>query len=122
MKGFFVLLIALLVGTSLWAIGTGALSISPAQVFAILSHKLGISLSIPYDEQQESVLWIIRLPRVLMAILIGSTLSVCGAAMQGLFRNPLADPGLIGISSSASQVSGCSRCRCASYILRLQKA
>lgn len=102
MKGFFVLLVVLLVAASLWAIGTGTLTISPAEVFSILCHKAGITLNIPYQEQQESVLWIIRLPRVLMAILIGGTLSVCGAAMQGLFRNPLADPGLIGISSSAS--------------------
>jgi iron complex transport system permease protein len=102
LKGFFVLLVVLLVAASLWAIGTGTLTISPAEVFSILCHKAGITLNIPYQEQQESVLWIIRLPRVLMAILIGGTLSVCGAAMQGLFRNPLADPGLIGISSSAS--------------------
>ncbi|MFA6056631.1 MAG: iron ABC transporter permease [Taibaiella sp.] len=102
MKGFFVLLIILLIGASLWAIGTGTLPISPVEVLSILCHKAGISLNVPYLEQQENVLWIIRLPRVLMAVLIGGTLSVCGAAMQGLFRNPLADPGLIGISSSAS--------------------
>lgn len=55
-----------------------------------------------FTEQQENVFWIIRLSRVAMALLIGATLAVCGAAMQGLFRNPLADPALIGISTSAS--------------------
>lgn len=102
MKGFFVLLIILVTGVCFWAIGSGAISISPAQVFSILCHKMGITTGILYSEQQENVLWVIRLPRVLMALLIGGTLSVCGAAMQGLFRNPLADPALIGISSSAS--------------------
>ena len=47
------------------------------------------------------ILWHIRLPRVLTALLIGSALAVCGAAMQGLFRNPLVDPGIVGVSSGA---------------------
>jgi iron complex transport system permease protein len=102
LKGFFILLVVILLSVSVWAIGTGALSISPAEILGILLSKLGFSTDIPFTSQQESVLWIIRLPRVMMALLIGGTLSVCGAAMQGLFRNPLADPVLIGISSSAS--------------------
>jgi len=53
-------------------------------------------------EQQEAVLASIRLPRVLLAAIVGAALAVSGAAMQGLFRNPLADPGLIGISSGAA--------------------
>lgn len=102
MKGLFVLLIALIAGVCCWAIGSGAIHIGPLQVFGILCHKAGLPVNISFTEQQENVLWIIRMPRVLMALLIGGTLSVCGAAMQGLFRNPLADPSLIGISSSAS--------------------
>jgi len=53
-------------------------------------------------QQQEIVLYSIRLPRVLLAALVGASLAVSGAAMQGLFRNPLADPGLIGIASGAA--------------------
>lgn len=105
MKGFFVLLIALLAGALLWGIGAGALSIGPAEIIGILCHKAGIPLHVSFTEQQENVLWIIRLPRVLMALLVGSTLSVCGASMQGLFRNPMADPALIGISSSGSMAA-----------------
>lgn len=101
-KGFFVLWIILLLVACTWAIGSGALAINGGQVFSILCSRMGIDTGIAFAEQQENVLWIIRLPRVLMAVLIGATLSVSGAAMQGLFRNPLADPGLIGISSSAS--------------------
>lgn len=92
----------MLTGALLWAVGAGAVSIGPAEIISIFSHKAGLEWGVPFTEQQESVLWIIRLPRVIMALLIGSTLSVCGAAMQGLFRNPMADPALIGISSSGS--------------------
>jgi iron complex transport system permease protein len=49
-----------------------------------------------------AVLWAIRLPRVLLALLVGATLAVAGGALQGVFRNPLADPALIGVSSGAS--------------------
>ena len=52
--------------------------------------------------QEQAVLSAIRLPRVLLAMIVGAALAVSGAALQGLFRNPLADPGLIGISSGAA--------------------
>ena len=52
--------------------------------------------------QEQAVLSSIRLPRVLLAVIVGAALAVSGAALQGLFRNPLADPGLIGISSGAA--------------------
>lgn len=52
--------------------------------------------------QQALILFSIRLPRVILAGLVGVCLAVCGTAMQGLFRNPLADPSLIGVSSGAS--------------------
>lgn len=85
----------------IWSVGVGALSISVPQVLAILLRQLGWSIG-PVAPQQETVLLIIRLPRVLLAALVGAVLGVSGAAVQGLFRNPLADPGLIGISSGAS--------------------
>ncbi|MDK8871769.1 iron ABC transporter permease [Paracoccus sp. SSJ] len=52
--------------------------------------------------QDRVVLMDIRLPRVLMGIFVGASLAVSGAVMQGLFRNPLADPGIVGVSSGAS--------------------
>jgi iron complex transport system permease protein len=48
------------------------------------------------------IIWHIRLPRVLLGMLIGASLAVAGAVLQGLFRNPLADPGLVGVSSGAA--------------------
>ncbi len=67
-----------------------------------VSIPLGNLLSGDLSESQEAVLSSIRLPRVLLAVIVGASLAVSGAAMQGLFRNPLADPGLIGISSGAA--------------------
>ncbi len=54
------------------------------------------------NELQETVLFKIRMPRVLLAAFVGASLSVSGACLQGLFRNPLADPGLIGVSAGAA--------------------
>jgi len=54
------------------------------------------------DAVVETIFWEIRLPRVLLAIIVGAGVSVAGAAIQGLFRNPLADPALIGVSSGAA--------------------
>ena len=54
------------------------------------------------DEALRQIWFIIRLPRVLLALVIGGSLALAGCVMQGLFRNPLADPGLLGISSGAA--------------------
>nr|WP_237688032.1 iron ABC transporter permease [Sneathiella sedimenti] len=78
-------------------------------VVALISASIG-AVSIPLSEivsgsltdQQMAVLNSIRLPRVLLAVIVGGALALSGAAMQGLFRNPLADPGLIGIATSAA--------------------
>lgn len=67
-----------------------------------VSIPLGTLLSGDLSESQEAVLSSIRFPRVLLTVIVGASLAVSGAAMQGLFRNPLADPGLIGISSGAA--------------------
>ena len=61
-----------------------------------------MDLDVDYTTQQELVLWNIRLPRILMGVLGGGGLAVAGAALQGIFRNPLADPALIGSSSGAA--------------------
>ena len=95
-------LLLLLLLSGLLAVGTGMVRIAPTQIMAILAHQIGLSLPWEYDARHESVLMAIRLPRTLLAILVGGGLAVSGAAMQGLFRNPLADPGLFGVSSGAA--------------------
>ncbi len=96
-----VLAVALLLAVLLGA-GAGALPVPVASVLGVLLHKLGLSTSLAFEPQQEAVVWAIRLPRVLLAVLVGAALGLAGAAMQGLFRNPLADPSLLGISAGAS--------------------
>lgn len=84
------LLLGLLI-VSLCAMSIGAYSIP-------LTGLLGGDLT----QQQQNVLTAIRLPRVLLGIVVGAALALSGAALQGLFRNPLADPGLIGIAGGAA--------------------
>ena len=93
------LVVALLV-TIVVSVGVGALRITPYEIGLILLKSLGYSVEV--DATKEAILLAIRLPRVCLAVLIGAGLAISGAAIQGLFRNPLADPGLIGISSGAS--------------------
>jgi iron complex transport system permease protein len=96
------ILFVVLVVVVLASIALGAVRISTPQLFGILAQKIGWNLDVNFSTQQANVLWEIRLPRVLFAILFGAALAVAGAAIQGLFRNPLADPGLIGVSSGAA--------------------
>lgn len=84
-------LIAALGATMILSAGIGAVAI-PWQ--AIITGEL--------SELQHTVLMSIRLPRIALGGLVGGALGVSGAAMQGLFRNPMADPGLIGVSSGAA--------------------
>lgn len=89
--------------TSILATGVGQVSISPGQSVAILVHALtGLELPWSYDATQESVLLSLRLPRVVLGCLVGAALALAGATLQGLFRNPLADPTLLGVSSGAA--------------------
>ena len=84
------------------SLGKGAVAIDPGQVLAILGRPLQLSLPWAFEPHHEAIIWAIRLPRVFLGALIGGGLALTGAAMQGLFRNPLADPALIGISSGAA--------------------
>lgn len=77
------------------ALSIGAVKVPPLEILGVLSGQANDSL-------QEAVIWNIRLPRVLLGLLTGAALAVSGAALQGLFRNPLADPGIIGISNGAA--------------------
>lgn len=84
------------------SVGIGAVSVSPAQVVSILADKAGLPRFAEFEPVQEAIILNIRLPRVVLAVVTGAALAISGAAMQGLFRNPLADPGLVGVSSGAA--------------------
>ena len=97
------LLLVLLLGLlSLVCLGTGAVPMGPGQVLAVLGKGVGLTLPWTFEPRHEAIVLSIRLPRTLLGVLIGGGLAVAGAAMQGLFRNPLADPGLVGVSSGAA--------------------
>lgn len=94
-------LAAALLLVALLAVGLGAYEIPPGAVLRILAQALGLDLG-PVDAQQAAVLQAIRLPRVGLAMLTGAGLATAGVLMQGLFRNPLADPTLIGSAAGAA--------------------
>lgn len=82
------------------AIGQGAIAIAPGRVAEILMARSTGDTTL-LEGRDVLVVLNIRLPRVLLGLLVGAGLAVSGALMQGLFRNPLADPGLVGVSSGA---------------------
>src|SRR3546814_10320750 len=86
--------------TALVALGSGAVAMSSGEVLRILLGPLVPGRS-EVDPLAASVLLQIRLPRVVLALGVGAALGTSGAVLQGLFRNPLADPTLIGVSSGA---------------------
>lgn len=77
------------------AISMGAYSVSPTELWGALRGATS-------DPYATAVLWDIRLPRVVLAALIGACLAIAGTVMQGIFGNPLAEPGLVGVSSGAA--------------------
>ncbi|HIG73659.1 MAG TPA: iron ABC transporter permease [Bacteroidetes bacterium] len=95
-------LAVLLVVGMVASIATGAVALSPGEVLAVLADRIGVTLPWAFTAQQEAVLLSIRLPRVLLGGIVGAGLATGGAVLQGLFRNPLADPGLVGVSSGAA--------------------
>ncbi len=95
--GAALLALALLAGLLL-----GPAAVSLAGLAATLGDALGLAPLPAEHAQDAAILTVVRAPRVLLAALIGAGLAVAGAAMQGLFRNPLADPGLIGVSAGAA--------------------
>ncbi|WP_405853269.1 iron ABC transporter permease [Streptomyces sp. NBC_00090] len=94
-------LLAALLLLSLLSAGIGAYEIPLGDVLASVRHRIGLG-GHALDRTAESVLWNIRLPRVVLAVLVGASLGWAGALMQGVFGNPLAEPGVIGISACAA--------------------
>ncbi|MBE7466241.1 MAG: iron ABC transporter permease [Planctomycetes bacterium] len=84
------------------AVGVGPKFIPPGKVLEALWNALGFGNLSAESGLHAYIVAHIRLPRAVMAVLVGGALAVSGAAMQGLFRNPLADPGLIGVSGGAA--------------------
>ena len=85
----------------------GSMSIPLSSLVAVAQDALGMDPSTDVNQGHQYIIVHLRLPRALFAVLIGAAISVAGAMMQGLFRNPLADPGLLGVSSGAALGAVC---------------
>jgi iron complex transport system permease protein len=83
------------------SVALGSWEISPARVSKILLSKLGL-FSGEVNPVEAAIVWEGRLPRLLVAFLVGFSLAASGCIMQGVFKNPMASPGVIGISSGAA--------------------
>lgn len=94
-------LLGLLVLAALYSITIGRYDLTVAQVALILIDNVAPVANRNWEPVQEVVVEQVRLPRILAAMIIGAGLAVSGAALQGLFRNPLVDPGIIGVTSGA---------------------
>lgn len=96
-------LAVLLVGGIVLSAMLGQLAISPGEVLGSVLQAMGIPNSLaPTDPIVESTLWIVRFPRIAMALAVGAALAVAGAVMQAIFGNPLAEPGVVGVSSGGA--------------------
>ncbi|MBU2664870.1 iron ABC transporter permease [Actinoplanes bogorensis] len=92
-----------LVVVCLVAAGRGQVPISPGEVMGSLLHRAGLEIGpLPSAVQGENALWLVRFPRVILAVVVGAALGCAGALMQGVFGNPLAEPGVIGVSAGAA--------------------
>ncbi|MBN1403878.1 MAG: iron ABC transporter permease [Opitutales bacterium] len=93
-------LVLLLLAVSLAGCVIGSASVSVADVLRVIASRVGL-----YDganSTADTIIWSLRMPRVVLAALAGASLSMSGAAMQGMFRNALADPALIGVSGGGA--------------------
>jgi iron complex transport system permease protein len=88
-------------GSILLAVALGSVSISPWTILRSIGAVFGLPTA-GLDPAEQAVILLIRLPRVAAAILAGAGLAVAGTVMQGIFRNPLAEPGILGVSAGSS--------------------
>ncbi|MGW7366099.1 FecCD family ABC transporter permease [Streptomyces sp. NPDC054841] len=97
----FLLAAGALAGSVAAAVRIGTADVGWAGLARVLGTHLGLDVE-PLPPLMDSLIWDLRLPRVLMAALVGASLAVCGAVLQAVTRNALADPYLLGVSSGAS--------------------
>jgi iron complex transport system permease protein len=84
-------------------VGLGSVPVAPGDTLGILAQRvLGLDVPRTWSAATEAIVWDLRLPRVLMAMVVGVGLAVAGATFQGLLRNPLADPYVLGTASGAA--------------------
>ena len=94
---------AALLATVIGGVAIGPVTIAPEDVVRIVGHHLlGVPETVTWSEAHESIVWRLRVPRVLLGAAVGAALAICGVALQAMVRNVLADPYLLGVTSGAS--------------------
>ncbi|WP_418598562.1 FecCD family ABC transporter permease [Phascolarctobacterium succinatutens] len=98
------ILAVFLVLAFLWALSIGTVKLSFIQIYEGIVNQFtsGIAIETAGQGPLHDIIWLLRLPRLVLAALVGMGLSVCGVIMQAVVKNPLADPYILGISSGAS--------------------
>lgn len=96
-----IFLLVLLITTVFASALVGAYDVSPGDVAGSILRRLGLSSAEPLDATADELIWVIRLPRIVLGVVVGACLATAGAVMQGAFANPLSEPGIIGVSSGA---------------------
>jgi len=92
----------LLVIAIIVSFGVGPLKVPPGTVLHVIGSHLGLIDAGELSQRDLSVVWNLRIPRALLGALVGASLAMAGASLQGLFGNPLADPGVVGVTHGAS--------------------
>jgi iron complex transport system permease protein len=94
--------LAFLLGALVLGLGIGPVSLGAGPIVeSALSHLPFLHVHSPLNRAQEAILWQLRAPRVVLGALVGGMLAIAGSAYQGVFRNPLADPYLLGVAAGA---------------------
>jgi iron complex transport system permease protein len=84
-------------------VAIGSVPVAPGDTLAIVARRLfGLDIPVTWPASTEAIIWELRIPRVLTAMVVGVALAVAGATFQGLLRNPLADPYVLGTASGAA--------------------
>ncbi|GAA5051073.1 FecCD family ABC transporter permease [Nocardia callitridis] len=103
----FVLAVTALVLFALVSAAIGQVPTTPLEVAGSVLHRIGLDWGpLPAHPSGEAALWQVRFPRVVLALLVGAALATAGALLQGVFANPLAEPGVIGVSAGAAVGAG----------------
>ena len=99
-----ILLALLLVFSLFWALSIGTVKLPVREIYetVLAQFTSGEPITAPGQGPVHDIVWLLRLPRLILASLVGCGLAVCGVIMQAIVKNPLADPYILGISSGAS--------------------
>lgn len=95
--GFAAVLSAAVLGVSIGPVALPPLAVATE----LIDHVPGVNLRSGLDPREAAIVWQLRFPRVVLGLLVGATLALAGACYQGVFRNPLADPYLLGVAAGA---------------------